>query len=74
MFLQKEGFTRRKLQATAIQQDQFLREKCICDVTLFSSDMFVYETGADRRNAIRKYGYFLHGKPMRNHRLLMRGE
>ena len=58
-FLQK-GF---KLQAIAIQQDQFLRVKYICDVSLFCSHIFVYEdeTGADKR----KYG-----KPVRNHLLL----
>ncbi len=34
----------------------------------------VYETGSDRRNVIRKYGYSLRGKPLRNHTMLVREE
>ena len=38
--------------------------------------MFVFldETGADRRNTLRKYGYSLRGKTPQDHELLARGE
>ena len=38
--------------------------------------MFVFldETGTDRRDAIRKYGYGWRGKPIVAHKLLVRGQ
>ena len=36
--------------------------------------IFIDETGADRRNSLRKYGYSLRGKPAINNSLLYRGE
>ena len=36
--------------------------------------IFIDETGCDRRNTLRKYGYGLRGKPVRCHKLLVRGE
>ena len=75
-FLHKSGFTRRKIGYIAIQQDQFLREQFISDVSVFDPEMFVYvdETGSDRRNRLRNFGYSLRGKPLRNQVLLARGE
>ncbi len=35
--------------------------------------VFVDETGADRRNILRKYGYSIRGKPPKNHSLVARG-
>lgn len=74
-FLYKSGFTRRKLGYTAIQQDQLLREQFASDVSVFTSDMFVFvdETGTDQRNTLRKYGYTLRGKELKEHTLLVRG-
>ncbi len=45
-------------------------------MSVYSSEMFVFldETGADRINTLRKYGYSLRGKPMRSYNVLMRGE
>ena len=75
-FLHKSGFTHQKLHVVAIQQDAFLREKYILDISMYSSDMFIFvdETGADRKNQLRKYGYSLRGRPAVNHALLVRGE
>ena len=75
-FLSKARFTRQKLQIKALQRDEFLRQKYISDVSLLTSDMFIFvdETGADNRNIIRKYGYSLHGKPLQSHKMLVRGE
>ena len=59
MFLKKCGFTRQKLRLSAIQRDSFLRLQFISEVALYDQDMmaFLDETGSDRRNSIRKYGY-----------------
>lgn len=75
-FLQESGFTRQRLYTTALQRDEFLRQQYISDVSVYSPEMLVFidETGMDRRNGLRKYGYSLRGKPLRNHTLLVRGE
>lgn len=75
-FLKANGFTRQKLRTVATQQDAFLREKFILDVSVYSPGMLVFvdETGADQRNRFRKYGYSLRGKPAVNSTLLFRGE
>ena len=36
--------------------------------------IFVDETGADRRNLLRKHAYSIRGRSMRDHALLARGE
>ena len=43
---------------------------------MYESHMFVFldETGADRRNMLRKYGYSIRGKPAQRHTWLVRGE
>ena len=75
-FLHKSGFTCQKLRCVALQQDILLREQFAIDVSLYSPDMFVFidETGADRRNTLRKYGYSLRGKPATKEALFVRGE
>ena len=75
-FLQTSGFTRQRLCTIALQQDRFLREQFILDISVYSPEMliFVDETGADRRNSLRKYAYSLRGKPAKNHSLMVRGE
>ena len=75
-FLHSSGFTRQRLRNLAIQQDMFLRQKYIIDVSVYSPDMFVFvdETGADRRNKLRRYAYSLRGRPAVNNTLLVRGE
>ena len=75
-FLHNSGFTRQKLRLVALQRDEFLRQKFMLDVSAYNSDMFIFldETGADRRNTIRKYGYSMRGKTPQKHTLLVRGE
>ena len=55
--------------------DEQLRAMFTMDFSLYSPEKFVFldETGADRRNTIRKYGYIIHGMPAIYHRLLVRG-
>ena len=46
------------------------------DVSLHNREAFlcVDETGTDRKDAIRKYGDSLRGKPLKAQKLLVRGE
>ena len=59
------------MQIVAKQQDKELREQFAIDVSLYQPHMlmFVDETG---RDAMRKYGYGLRGKPPRSCKLLVR--
>ena len=74
--LHKQGFTRQRLCIVATQQDSFLREKYILDVSVYSCEMFVFvdEVGANYKNLLRKYGYSLRGKPAINNTLMFRGK
>ena len=73
-FLRKNGFTRKQLQSVALQRSERLRSEFAQEISIFSRDMYIFidETGADRRNATRKFGYSLRGKP--EYRLLVRGK
>ena len=75
-FLHNSGFTHQKLCLVATQRDEFIRQQYILDVSVFKPEMLVFidETGADRRNALRKYGYSLRGIPQKYNTLLVRGE
>ena len=58
----------------AIQRSDTLRARFMADVSIYDPKMFVWldETGCDRRNTLRKYGYMysLRGIPVCDHRLL----
>ncbi len=74
-FLKRSNFSRKKMQLIALQRDQELRATFVSDVSLYPmhSLVFIDETGCDRRNALRKYGYGLRGRPVRCQKLLVRG-
>jgi len=74
--LHESGFTRQRLRCTAIRRDEMLRQQFILDVSVYTPEMLIFldETGADRCNMLRKYGYSMRGKPVANHSLLVRGE
>ena len=75
-FLHQSGFTRQKLRIAAMQRDEFLRQQYISEVSIYSREMLIFldETGADRRNALRRYGYSIRGNPIVSHQLLVRGD
>jgi len=75
-FLKENNFTRQKLSLIARQRNEDLRHEFISDISIFESHMFVFidETGTDKRDAIRRYGYSLQGKTPRSSKLLCRGE
>lgn len=75
-FLHKEGFSRQKMKIKATQRDEALRSLFASEVSLYQSNMFVFldETGTDRRDAIRRYGYSWQGKPPVSQKMLVRGQ
>ena len=75
-FLHNIGFTRQKLCLVAKQRDEFIHQKYTIDVSIYTSEMFVFlgETGADQRHLIRKCGYSSCGVPLKHNILLARGE
>ena len=64
--LQQSGFTKQKLQITALQWNEHLRQCYIEEVSIYNPDMLIFldETGADRRNAFRSHGDSMQGKPL----------
>ena len=72
----KDWFYTPKLATYALQRDDTLRQQVVSDVSLHNREtlLFVDETGTDRKDAIRKYGYSLRGKPLKAQKLLVRGE
>ena len=59
--LHRIGFSRQKLRVVALQRSDFLRAQFVSDVSIYELEMLIFldETGSDRRNSIRKYGYSL---------------
>ena len=74
-FLQKAGFTRTKIQNVALQRSEERRARYMAEMKLLDADMLVFvdETGTDRRDSMRKFGYSLRGKRTISQRLLIRG-
>lgn len=74
--LHEQNFSRKKMRMVAKQRDELTRATYAAEVALYNPDMFIFldETGSDRRNALRKYGYSLRGIPAVSHKLLIRGE
>ncbi len=75
-FLHKQGFTRQKISRIAIQRSDELRTKFRQEISLFSPEMLVFidETGSDRRDCLRKFGYSMRGKPPKALQLYGRGK
>lgn len=65
-----------RLQLTALQWDDFLRSQFAFEVSIYNQEMFIFldETGSDKQNAVRRYGYSLRGRPMVCQKLLVRGK
>ena len=75
-FLKQSNFRRKKMQLVALQRDQELRSTFLSDVSIYDSQnlVFIDETGCDKKDAIRRYGYGLRGKPVQCQKLLVRGK
>ena len=60
----------------AKQRNEILRARFAIEVSIHAVGMFVFlnETGTDRRDILRRYGYSWRGMPAKTNRLLVRGE
>ena len=74
--LKRLGMTRQKIKHVALQaseqnQMEFIAEMQVLDPSLF---VWIDETGCDRRNCLRKFGYGIRGQPPKYHSLKLRGK
>ena len=70
------AFHDRKIKIIAKQRDDVLRHAFSAEVSIYEADMFIIvdETGADRRNTLRKYAYSWRSSPAKSYKLLVCGE
>ena len=69
--LKRMGCTRQVIQHIAIQRsDDLMAEVSVYDPAML---LWIDESGCDRRDGIRKFGYSMRGIPPKKHRLLIRG-
>lgn len=77
-FMNASGFTRQKMVTMAIQRSDLLRCEYLSDMSLYQGHpelfVFVDETGADRRDTLRKFAYSIRGKPATVSKLMVRGQ
>jgi len=69
------GCSRQVIQHIAIQQSDECRAKFMAEVSMYDPAMLIWidESGCDRRDSIRKFGYGIRGVPPRSHQLLIHG-
>ena len=74
--IHRHGLTRKKVQQVALQRSVEFRGKFLAEVQLYNKEQLVWidETGCDRRDQVRKFGYALKGERPVYHRLLHRGQ
>ena len=75
-FLKESKFSRKKMRLVAIQQSEELRARYLAEVVLYDPSMliFVDETGSNRKDAMRKFGYSLRGQRCIAKKLMVRGQ
>ena len=73
--LKQYGYTRKKIQHIATQRSKEYRASFIADMSFYKKEMLVWvdESGCDKRNLLRKFGYSLRGERTICPRLLVRG-
>ena len=74
--LKRYGITRKKVRQVAQQRCYTLRGMYFAHIYNFDTEMLVWldETGTDKRDQLRKYGYALRGLTPHYHRSLSRGQ
>ena len=74
--LKHYAIIRKKMMQVAKQRNNALRGAYIAQCSLLNPNMFVWldETGSDRRDSIRKFGYGMRGMRVATCRLLSRGQ
>lgn len=75
-FLCKQGFSRQKMVRVSVGRSLESRTKFWEEVSIFNTEMFVFidESGSDRRDCLRKFGYSLRGEPARALQFYNRGK
>ena len=70
------GLTRQKMKRVAIGRSEVLRGQYMADIDVFDPNMLVFvdETGCDRQNLIRQFGYGLQGITPVTHQLIAYGQ
>ena len=55
-----------------IQRDDSLRAQFVSDMSLYEQEMLIFidETGSDKQDSLRKYGYSLRGRPAKSHKII----
>ena len=73
--LRRNGFSRKKIVQSAKQRSSYFRGNFMAEVILYPREFFVWmdETGADKRDQIRKFGYSIIGEEPVYHRFQNRG-
>lgn len=73
--LRRNGFTRKKIRQIAKQRSVKLRGAYMAEIIYYPGDFLVWldETGSDKRDHIRKFGYQIRSLPPICHRFLARG-
>ncbi len=74
--LKRLGFSRKKIHYIALQQSEAKRAIYMAEISAFQPEMLVWidETGCDKRNMLRKYGYSIRGTPAHNFALRVGGK
>ena len=75
-FLHGNGFSHQKMCQVVLQRDHLFRQQYINDISVYKPEMLIFldETGADQRNAVRRYGYSIRGARIENYTMFIRGE
>lgn len=70
------GLSRQKMRKVAVQQSNVKRADYMVEIEAFDSEMLVFidETGCDKRNLIRQYGYGVRGLTPVTHKYIVYGK
>ena len=73
--LKSMGCTRQVIRQIPIQRSEMMRAKFMAEISVYDPSMLVWleESGCERRNAIRKYGYSVRGMRPVEYRIFARG-
>ena len=69
------GCSRQVIKHIPIRRSEELRAKFMAEISMYDPSMLIWldETGCDRRNSTRKWGYSIRGIPPEDHQILVRG-
>ena len=73
---QRLGLTRQKMKKIALKQSDVQRAKYMAEIEGFEPEMLVFidETGCDKRNLVRQYGYGIRGLTPVTHKFIVHGK